>query len=73
MRNKLPELCCSVLPSTGELIIIKRGERGYYRSEWNTDSREENQKIADFTTAYAKRCRQPHKNRKAKNDTERER
>ena len=26
-----------------------------------------------ITTAYAKRCRQPHKNRKAKNDTERER
>lgn len=51
MRNKLPELCCSVLPSTGELIIIKRGERGYYRSEWNTDSREENQKIADFTNS----------------------
>ena len=50
MRNNLPELCCSVLPSTGELIIIKRGERGYYRSEWNTDSQEENQKIADFIT-----------------------
>lgn len=51
MRNKLPELCCSVLPSTGELIIIKSGERGYYQSEWNTDSREENQKIADFTNS----------------------
>lgn len=51
MRNTLPELCCSVLPSTGELIIIKSGERGYYQSEWNTDSREENQKIADFTNS----------------------
>lgn len=51
MRRQLPELCCSVLPSTGELIVIKRGERGYHRSEWNTDSREENQKIADFTNS----------------------
>ena len=49
MSEKLPEHCCSILPSTGELIVIKRGERGYYRSEWNTDSREENKSIADFT------------------------
>lgn len=48
MSGKLPEQCCSILASTGELIVIKRGERGYYRSEWNTDSREENKHIADF-------------------------
>ena len=48
MSGKLPEQCCSILASTGELIVIKRGERGYYRSEWNTDSREENKNIADF-------------------------
>ena len=49
MSGTLPEHCCSILASTGELIVIKRGERGYYRSEWNTDSREENKSIADFT------------------------
>ena len=51
MRGTLPEQCCSILPSTGELILIKRGERGYYRSEWNTDSRKENKSIADFTNS----------------------
>ena len=51
MSGTLPEHCCSILPSTGELIVIKRGERGYYRSEWNTDSREENKNIADFTNS----------------------
>ena len=51
MSGALPEQCCSILPSTGELIVIKRGERGYYRSEWNTDSREENKNIADFTNS----------------------
>lgn len=51
MSGTLPEQCCSILPSTGELIVIKRGERGYYRSEWNTDSREENKNIADFTNS----------------------
>ena len=44
----LPELCFSTLKSTGALICIKRGERGYYKSDWNTDSREKNQELADY-------------------------
>ena len=43
----LPELCFSTMPGTGELICIKRGESGYYPSDWNTSSREHNRQIAD--------------------------
>ena len=28
-RNDLPETCFSILPSSGQLIIIRCGERGY--------------------------------------------
>lgn len=45
-RNELPDFCFSTIPSTGQLIILKKGERGYYASEWDTGNREENQKIA---------------------------
>lgn len=44
----LPELCFSTLGSTGDLICIKRGERGYFPSDWSTDSREKNQALADY-------------------------
>ena len=44
----LPELCFSVLPDTGDLICIKRGESGYYPSDWNTKSREQNEELADY-------------------------
>lgn len=46
--NKLPETCLSVLPGSGELIVIKRGESGYYHSNWNTPNAVENREIADF-------------------------
>lgn len=48
MRNELPETCFITLPGTGDLIILKRGETGYYRSEWETGDREKNQEIADY-------------------------
>ena len=48
MRNDLPETCFATLPGMGDLIIIKRGETGYYPSDWETGDKVENQKIADF-------------------------
>ncbi|MEM5767703.1 MAG: DUF4314 domain-containing protein [Bacillota bacterium] len=48
LTEGLPELCFSTLPGTGDLICIKRGESGYYKSDWSTDSREENQELAEY-------------------------
>lgn len=46
MRNDLPENCFATLPGTGELIILKRGETGYYRSDWDTGDKAQNQELA---------------------------
>lgn len=45
-RTELPDFCLFTIPSTGQLIILKKGVRGYYASGWDTGNREENQKIA---------------------------
>ena len=52
-RNELPEVCFSILPGMGNLIILKRGETGYYPSEWDTGNKAENTQIADLHNAAA--------------------
>ena len=43
----LPELCYSVHESTGELIVIRRGECGYYPTDYNAPDKERNVELAD--------------------------
>ena len=47
-KERLPDMCWSVLPGSGELICIKRGESGYSPSDWSTNDRERNRNIADY-------------------------
>jgi len=47
----LPERCFSTLPDSGELIMIKRGESGYWRSDWDTGDPEKNRVLADQQNA----------------------
>ena len=42
----LPELCFTVIKSTGELACIKRGEMGYYPSDWDMHDRARNEELA---------------------------
>ena len=43
----LPAECFSTLQTTGQLICIRRGESGYYPSQWDTGDKERNVELAD--------------------------
>lgn len=45
-ESALPELCYSVLQTTGQIIVIQNGESGYSLSAYGGDNREENELLA---------------------------
>ncbi len=45
----LPEVCMAVLPSSGELVCIKRGESGYEPSSRESGNVEKNRRYADYS------------------------
>lgn len=47
IADGLPELCYSVHESTGELIVIWRGECGYHTTDYSTPDKERNVELAD--------------------------
>lgn len=51
LRSDLSEVCFSILPSTGDVIIIKHGESGYYRSEYSTEDKAFNREFANDRNA----------------------
>ena len=46
--EKLPDMCYSILPGDGSLILLKRGESGYFQTEWNQSEPARNRRIADY-------------------------
>ncbi len=50
-KHELPNDCFSVLPSTGELIFIVMGEKGYFPSGKSTPDRDINRQIASASNA----------------------
>lgn len=48
LRSDLPDCCYSVNKVTGEIIILKKGEKGFYRTDITTKGREESRELADF-------------------------
>lgn len=43
----LPEICFTVLPGSGKLVCIERGESGYRNCQWSTNDCELNRKTAN--------------------------
>ena len=47
LRSSLPKQCYGVLAETGEIIILKKGETNYYRTDIDMGSREQNTALAE--------------------------
>ena len=45
--EKLPKMCYSTLSSDGSLILLKKGESGYFQTDWNQNEAKANRRMAD--------------------------
>ena len=50
--SALPEHCYAVLPGSGQLIEVRRGEKGYYPCAYSTSDREYNKVLANYLNAH---------------------
>ena len=46
--ERLPDMCYSTLSSNGSLILLKRGESGYFSTDWSQGTPEQNRHLADY-------------------------
>ena len=51
LRSSLPDRCYSTLDSTGEVIIIQKGDKGYYHIDITDDTKEANRTLVDEQNA----------------------
>ena len=47
LRSSLPEQCYNILPSTGDIIITKKGEDGFFKTDISFASVDDNRKLVD--------------------------
>ena len=47
IRESLPEQCYSLLPGSNDVIIIKRNEKGYYKTDIPAASKEDARTLVD--------------------------
>lgn len=47
-RSLLPDMCYSVMKSTGKLVVLKRGEEGCFSTSYNTPDPVKNKELADY-------------------------
>lgn len=47
LRSTLPDRCYSIMESTGDIIIIQKGEKGYYHTDVTEGTKEENRAFVD--------------------------
>ena len=47
LRSTLPDRCYSILESTGDIILIQKGKKGYYHIDVTEGTKEENRAFVD--------------------------